>query len=285
MTDSPKDDSEVRRRRDLGEFLRARRAALKPSDCGLPKSGRRRTPGLRREEVAQISGIGLTWYTWLEQGRNIHVSAGVLRRLTRVLRLSPHDAAYLFSLAGQPATSLPQERPGLIPGLQAVLDGYVWGPAAVVDGVGTTLAFNLIGDFVYHFSGYEGPWGDNIFWRLFMDPYRRQLYRDWPDFARYAVGLMRGFYASRKDDSAYHAMIEELRSCSPEFREMWSQSGAQGVTSIAPSPVQLQVPQLGPLSFVSVRLAVPTRDAWALFLSPLDEATTAAMLRLSSIVP
>lgn len=150
-------DSEVRRRRDLGEFLRAKRAALKASDFGVPTSGRRRAPGLRREELAQIAGIGITWYTWLEQGRDIQVSVDLLQRLTRALRLSPHDVAYLFSLASQPLTTLPKEGPELVESLQTVLDGYTFGPAFAADLVGNTLAFNLIGDFVYHFSGYNGP--------------------------------------------------------------------------------------------------------------------------------
>jgi hypothetical protein len=280
MADNPKDNVKARRRMDLAEFLRAKRATLRPGDFGLPTSRRRRAPGLLREELAQISGIGVTWYTWLEQGRDIHVSTDLLHRLTRVLRLSPHDAAYLLSLAGQPPTFLPQEGSGLIDGLQAVLDGYTWGPAVVLDGVGTTLAFNLIGDFVYRFSGYDGPWGDNIFWRLFMDSYRRQMYVDWPEFARYGVGLMRGLYASRKDDTAFHRMLEELCSSSPDFHRMWSESVPQGASSIAPSPLRLQVSGLGQLNFFPVRLVVPTKDAWAIFLSPQDERTMSAMLGL-----
>jgi transcriptional regulator with XRE-family HTH domain len=276
-----KDALEVQRRRDLGEFLRAKRGALKPNEFGLPTFGRRRAPGLRREEVAQISGIGLTWYTWLEQGREIHVSPDLLQRLTRFLRLSPHDAAYLFSLAGQSLTALPRDAPGLIEGLQTVLDGYMFGPAAVFDLIGNTLAFNLIGDFIYHFNDYEGPWGDNIFWRLFTDPYRRQLYVDWPDFARYGVGLMRGLYASRKDDSAYHAMIEDLCRSSPDFQHMWNESAQQGTSSYAPNRIRMKVSGVGALNFLSVRLEIPMKEAWTVFLSPMDEGTTRAMLDLA----
>ncbi len=282
MVNGTQADAESRMRRDLGEFLRAKRAALRPSDFGVPNSKRRRAPGLRREELAQISGIGITWYTWLEQGRDIHVSTDLLQRLTRALRLSPHDAAYLFSLAGQSLSVLPQEAPGLVDGLQTVLNGYAFGPAAVFDPIGNTLAFNLIGDFVYHFSGYDGPWGDNIFWRLFMDPYRRQMYVDWPDFARYGVGLMRGLYASRKDDSAYREMIDDLCRSSPDFHRMWNESVQQGTSSYAPNRIHLQVPELGKLNFLSVRLAIPMQDAWTVFLSPLDEKTMSAMLGLDS---
>jgi hypothetical protein len=282
MADSSEATREARRRKDLAAFLRAKRAEIRPSDFGLPTSRRRRAPGLLREELAQICGIGLTWYTWLEQGRDIHVSTDLLQRLTRALRLSPHDAAYLFSLAGQPVTPIPREKPSLIEGLQTVLDGYAWGPALAIDGVGTTLAFNLVGDFVYRFSGYDGPWGDNIFWRLFMDPYRRKMYVDWLDFALYTVGLMRGLYASRKDDLAYHEMVDDLCRSRPDFHRMWNQSAQQGTSSFAPNHLRLQVPALGELKFLSVRLAIPTKDAWAVFLSPTDDLTKNAMLSLAS---
>jgi transcriptional regulator with XRE-family HTH domain len=276
-----RDEIEACRRKDLAEFLRAKRAALKPDDFGLLNSGRRRAPGLRREELAQISGIGVTWYTWLEQGRDINVSTDLLQRLTRALRLSPHDAAYLFSLAGQPLTPLPPEDHGLIDGLQTVLDGYVLGPAAVFDFAGNTLAFNQIGDFVYHFSSYEGPWQANHYWRLFMDPYRRQMYLDWQDLARYAVGLMRGVYASRKEDSAFYQMIDDLSRSSPEFRHMWRESVQQGTSSYAPNLLRLQVSKHGILNFLSVRFSLPISLDWAVFLSPQDEETRTAMLDLA----
>lgn len=276
------DDIDARRRRDLAAFLRAKRAALKPADFGLSNSGRRRVAGLRREELAHISGIGVTWYTWLEQGRNIHVSTDLLQRLARTLRLSPHDAAYLFSLAGQSPTALAKQDSRLIDGLQAVLDGYTSGPAFASDVVGNTLAFNRIGDLVYHFNGYEGTWGDNIYWRLFMDPYRRQMYVDWPDFARFAIGLMRGLYASRKDDFAYNKMIEDLCRSNPGFRRMWNQSAQLGASSYVPSQVRLRAPGFGTLNFLSLRLDVPMADARAAFLAPQNEATRRAVLKMGS---
>jgi transcriptional regulator with XRE-family HTH domain len=281
MTGSGEENHETRRRRDLAEFLKAKRAALKPGDFGIPDMGRRRTPGLRREELAQIAGIGITWYTWLEQGRPIHVSPDFLQRLTRVLRLSPHDAVYLASLAGQPVTPLPRER-GLIEGLQTVLDGYILGPALASDATGNILAYNQIGDFVYRFSDNPGPRRDNMFWRLFMDPYRRQMYVDWQDFARYSVGLMRGLYASRKDDLAFREMIGDLcRSC-PVFHTMWDESSRQGASSYAPNRVHLRVPGLGHLDFLSVPLQLLSQD-WIIFWSPLDEKTASAMTDLAPL--
>lgn len=276
------DDKESRRRRELGEFLKAKRAALRPEDFGLPVLSRRRTPGLRREELAQVSGVGVTWYTWLEQGRDIRVSAELLQRLSRTLRLSPNDAVYLFSLAGQAPTEIRAASQHLIEDLQAVLDGYASGPAFVIDPCANVLAFNKIADLVYHFSDYDGPWRNNHIWRLFMDPYRRQLHRDWPDFARYTVGLARGIYANPKVDPEYQRMLADLCKASPDFNRMWDESRREGTNSFASAPVHFQVSGLGNLTFLSVRLTAPARGDMAIFLSPFDDDTRNAMLRLTS---
>ena len=101
MTDAPTPQRLDRTRADLSEFLRLRRERLRPADLGLPAGGRRRTPGLRREEVAALAGVGLAWYTWFEQGRNISVSATFLENLARVLKLDPAERRHLYLLAHQ----------------------------------------------------------------------------------------------------------------------------------------------------------------------------------------
>lgn len=275
---------ESRRRRELGEFLKARRAALRPEDFGLSALGRRRTPGLRREELAQVSGVGVTWYTWLEQGRDIRVSADLLQRLSRTLRLSPHDAVYLFSLADQESAGIQADCQPVIEGLQAVLDGYASGPAFAIDSWSNVLAFNKIADFVYHFNDYDGPWRNNHIWRFFVDPYRRQLHPDWLDLARYLVGLARGIYAGKsKDTPEYRRMLADLCKSSPDFNRMWNESRQQGTSPLAPGiQVHYRIPRFGDLAFNSVRLTVPLRDEMAIFMSPLNDTTHEAMLRLTS---
>src|SRR5690242_21273185 len=105
-TEPPPTDANAVRRHELAAFLRSRRERIRPEDVGLRPSRRRRTPGLRREEVAQLAGVGVTWYTWLEQGRDINPSAQVLDAISRTLRFDTHERSHLLTLAGQPAPTI-----------------------------------------------------------------------------------------------------------------------------------------------------------------------------------
>jgi transcriptional regulator with XRE-family HTH domain len=157
----------------------------------LPHLGRRRAPGLRRQELAQISGIGVSWYTSLEQGRDIQVSKELLQRLVSALRLSPHDAAYLSSLADHPVLEIREPSGELLKVLQIALDGFTAGPAFVTDEAFDVIAFNQLGNFIYGFDNYDGPHAANIAWRLFIDPYRRGIFVAWREWAAQCVGLLR----------------------------------------------------------------------------------------------
>src|SRR5689334_19482042 len=130
------------RRRELAAFLRSRRERLTPAEVGLPAGGRRRTPGLRREEVASLAGVGMTWYTWLEQGRDINASDQVLAALARTLRLDPHEQAHLFTLAGVPVAGASSDDQVISPEIRAVLDQLHPYPAYVTNGRYDLLAYN-----------------------------------------------------------------------------------------------------------------------------------------------
>jgi transcriptional regulator with XRE-family HTH domain len=139
------------RRRELAAFLRSRRERLTPHQVGIPITGRRRTPGLRREEVAQLAGVGVTWYTWLEQGRDIRPSDQVLGAIARTLQLDAHEAAHLFTLAGLPARASQQDCNAVPPGAAALLDRLDPWPAMVQNPRTDILAYNrgynwLLGD-------------------------------------------------------------------------------------------------------------------------------------------
>lgn len=131
------------RRKALGDFLRAQRERLTPAEAGLGSGGRRRTPGLRREEVAQLSGVSATWYTWIEQGREVSASATALARLAEALRLSPAERAYLFELAGKrdPEADEPAATAEPPVDLQTVVD-MIGCPAYAMDRLGTARAWN-----------------------------------------------------------------------------------------------------------------------------------------------
>jgi transcriptional regulator with XRE-family HTH domain len=270
-------------RSELREFLQARRAALKPENLGFQSIGRRRAPGLRREEVASIAGVGLTWYTWLEQGRDISVSEDMLQRLARALNLSPHDTAYLFSLAGRHPPEVRTPSIKIDSGVQLALDGFQAGPGFVLNARMDTVASNRLADAVYRFDEFDGPLARNMVWRLFMDPRRRRLYVNWTDFALFGVGLLRGTYATHIGDPAFESLVHALRGGSSEFDAFWKDTRRRGTSSLAPSEVQLRVPGFGILKFVSVRLTLPTcPEHFMVLLPPVDSKAAAAMAKISA---
>jgi transcriptional regulator with XRE-family HTH domain len=127
-------DNSKQRYKELGDFLKTRRAKILPSQVGLPEGTHRRTPGLRREEVASLSGVGLTWYTWIEQGRPMQVSTQVLESLARTLMLDEHEIIHLYTLAGQaPPTWFLNYNEAVDPMLQHVLDSLEFSPAMIMD--------------------------------------------------------------------------------------------------------------------------------------------------------
>jgi transcriptional regulator with XRE-family HTH domain len=207
-------------RTELKAFLRARRAALTPEAAGLPRGPRRLTPGLRREEVATLAQVGVTWYTWLEQGRAINVSAAALTRIARALSLSPTDEAYLFALMGLTRTDVPEHHFNLPPVMHEVLDLYQ-APAFVLDTVFNVLAWNRMAECLYDFGDFSGPFADNHLWNAFMNPARRRLYPDFENGALNLLGIFRMNQAAHPEDPRFHQLIEALNAASPEFVELW----------------------------------------------------------------
>jgi transcriptional regulator with XRE-family HTH domain len=268
------------RRNELREFLVARRAAVTPQSAGLSAGIRRRTPGLRREEVAALAGVGVTWYTWLEQGRDIRVSPQTLTRIADALRLSPTDTSYLFSLAG-----LPHERVANRDGdnvhvahaLQAAVDAFR-APAFVVSYRWDVLAFNLLADRIYRFADYSGPFALNHIWRLFMDPVRRAIYPDWEMFAAFSVGIVRMAYSNYRADAGFNDLLRALSESSPDFKRLWD---AQQTQLLSHRPVQLLAPGFGELHVTSLRFHSFGDDRTLILLPPADVATERLFARMS----
>jgi transcriptional regulator with XRE-family HTH domain len=261
------------RRAELKKFLRSRRAQLSPEAMGLEEGARRRTPGLRREEVAAIAGVGLSWYTWLEQGREINISANALGRVARALQLSEADRAYLYWLADlqhpPPAAITTDEHHHI----QAVIDAYRW-PAIAVDPIWNMLATNQIGRYLYSADDLVGPFFENGLWQFFMNPRRRALYVNHELDAEQFIAVFRLSAATRLEDAQLQRLLAALQSESVLFAKLWSRQRAEPAS---PRPVEMRHPEWGPLSVWSLRFPIP-RDGGGMifFLSPGNEATRRA---------
>lgn len=210
---------------ELAQFLRNRRSRITPEQAGLPGGGRRRTPGLRRGEVAQLSGVSVDWYTWLEQGRHIRASTQVLDAIARTLQLDPNERKHLFLLALQqlPADLAPPESV-VNPTLQTFLDLQGTSPAYITDQRLNIVAWNRIASIVY--GNYEtmSIRERNAVWRTFTSPYVRQLLREsWGAHARQRLAQFRASYGKFAGDPWWSEMIGQLNRESVEFKEWWPQ--------------------------------------------------------------
>ena len=209
--------------RSLGSFLRARRGELDPAEVGLPAlGGRRRVPGLRREEVAQLAAISHDYYARLEQGR-IAPSLAVLNTLCDVLRLDGEQRAYLYELAGKPVPN--RRTPTVIPvrpQLQRLLDAMTQVPAFVFNRRFDVLAWNSLAAAVYvDFSGVP-PAQRNYVHLVFTHPEVRSLYADWDTVARHCVATLRRSAAQLPGDPRLLALVEDLRTRDDTFRTWWT---------------------------------------------------------------
>ncbi|HWG03661.1 MAG TPA: helix-turn-helix transcriptional regulator [Beijerinckiaceae bacterium] len=214
-------ESAVARRRELGEFVRSHRERLTPEMVGLPGGGRRRTPGLRREEVAQLAGLSVTWYVWIEQGRDVSASTSALSRLARALRLSKAERAYLFERAGKadPLAGADAASP-LGPSLLACVDVIAW-PAYLLDRYWTAIAWNMAAASL--FVGWlDGEHDRNLLRYVFQSPAARTLICDFEDRARRVLAEFRIDYGRHLDDPAMRDLVEQLSHESPSFSRAWN---------------------------------------------------------------
>lgn len=203
-------------RADLGAFLRAHRERLPPP----AEAGRRRTPGWRREEVAQASGVSVTWITWLEQGRDVSASPQALARLAETLRLAPAERAYLFELAGKRDPAAPKSDEDELPATVVDLPGRISGPAYVLDGHWTARAWNDAAEAL--FTGWlDGDHDRNLLRFIFLSAEAPRLIDDWEERARRVVAEFRADFSRALHDPVNRALIEDLSAKAPIFEAMW----------------------------------------------------------------
>jgi len=212
-------------RAQLADFLRRGRARLDPSDVGLTPGARRRTPGLRREEVAQLAGMSVDYYTRLEQSRGPRPSRQMLTALARALRLTDDERDHLFHLAGEEPPRRGSTSAHVNPGLLLVLDRLHDAPALVASDCGEVLAQNALSRALSGDVSSRPPHDRNMLRRFFLDPTARDLFppEDIPDHARSHVANLRAVSAARPDDPEPTALVAELRSSSEEFARLWEE--------------------------------------------------------------
>jgi transcriptional regulator with XRE-family HTH domain len=207
----------------LGTYLRDRRAKLDPAALGFPMA-RRRTPGLRREEVAHRAHVSATWYTWLEQGRGGSPSTDVLDRIARALMLTAPEREHLYLIAlGHPPEARYQATEGISPRIQRVLDALEFSPAFVKTVTWDLVAWNRAAAALFDYDALA-PENRNILRRIFTDPQARAAQLDWESVARFAVAAFRADTARAGASANVQALVDELRWLSPEFEKIWREN-------------------------------------------------------------
>jgi transcriptional regulator with XRE-family HTH domain len=265
------------RRSELTDFLRTRRAQVTPQDVGLPANGRRRTPGLRREEVAQLAGVGLSWYTWLEQGRDIKPSGQVLDALARVLRLDTAERAHLFHLARVElplrAGDYPHEAP---PDLALFVDRVAPYPAYLLGPRTDVLAWNAAATAMLGEPTRAPDGRQNLLWWLFTadEPPTEQRQAT----ARSTLARFRAEQARRIGDPDFAALVDALSEASEQFRAWWPR---HEVLTEQLGTKTIEHPRVGRLALHHLQSAPTSHpDLRLIQFAPADEATRQALTRL-----
>jgi len=265
------------RLREFGAFLRSRREKLTPSMVGLPDGERRRTPGLRREEVALLAGVGTTWYSWLEQGRDVNASPEALLRLADALKLDPAERQHLFDLADKPHPVARTSGPEYVPeSLHRMLVSLTGQPAMVVGRRWDVLAWNRAAEVL--FGDYSRLQGDerNILSMIFANEKHRRLLVDWVEVAQTSLAMFRADTARYAGDPDLERLVSSLARSSAEFREWWPR---QDVLRKLSSPKRIRHPLCGLMAFENVALSVlGSSDLKLAVYTPLAEEDTIAKL-------
>ncbi len=261
----------------LGTFLRDRRSRLDPAVFGF--SGRRRTPGLRREEVAQRANISPTWYTWLEQGRGGAPSSDVLNRIANGLMLTEPEREHLFMLGlGRPPEVRYRAVEGISPRLQRLLDTFEVSPALVRTAAWDIVAWNRAATIVMTDYGKLAPEDRNVLRMLFCNPGVRNVQHDWETVARFVVGAFRADAARAGATSEIAELVEELCRASPEFKAIWQENE---VIAHGEGTKRLRHPVLGNIELEYSGFAIDGRpDLNMVVYNPVDPDVIECIRRL-----
>jgi transcriptional regulator with XRE-family HTH domain len=263
-------------RGELSEFLKSRRARISPATVGLPNGRRRRTPGLRREEVADLAGVGLTWYTWLEQGRDIRVSSEVLAAVARALRLEPPERGHLFRLAGHAPPPAEPADASIPPRLRRVLDAWDPFPAHLAGRRRDLLAWNRASEAINRWSQLPED-RRNLLWFMFMVPLARHLLVEWEKEAPLSVAALRAEAGRDLGEPDYRELVTELLERSPEFAAIWARQDVRGRLE---GLKRFRHPEVGRFDLEFTSFQVAEQPSLRLYLyAPADDGRSEAKLR------
>ncbi len=243
------------RRAEFASFLRSRRARLQPDAVGIPSStNRRRTPGLRREEIAHLAGVSVDYYARLEQGRNIQPSPTVLEALSRALRLDQDEYRHLVALAEQGPLPIRRSPERVRPGVLRLVETLDQVPAFVLGRRMDVLAWNSMAATLICDFGAVPMSRRNMLWLLFLDPRVKALHVDWSKIARESIAYLRATSGRHPGDPMIAELVGELSAKSGEFREWWS---SHDVREKSHGPKNLRHPEVGALHLYYEALQLP----------------------------
>ncbi|WP_225844709.1 helix-turn-helix transcriptional regulator [Streptomyces sp. HPF1205] len=279
---APEADAAASRRRELASFLRSRRERISPEQVALPPGRRRRTPGLRREEVAQLAAVGVTWYTWLEQARDIQVSGQVADAIARALMLDRNERRHLFTLAGAADPHPDLECPGMSPAVGVMLDQLEPLPSAVFNSRYDVIAYNrTYGRLVTDLDAL--PFEDrNVMWLAFTDPLWKERMLDREENIRVMAAKFRAAMAEHLAEPAWKALLKRLQQSSPDFRQMWER---HEVLQPAGHVKRYLNPHVGLLAFDFTHLWLgPQNGPRLTTYTPADATTRERLERLHELI-
>jgi len=269
---------EAQRRAALGAFLRSRRERLRPRDVGLAEGGRRRTPGLRREEVALLSGVSVSWYSWLEQGRPITASGQVLDALATTLRLTAAERRHVFDLAGEPDSAhdaIADGCPAVGDHLRATVTALTPNPACLLDRHWDIVAHNAAEASLYPEFDELPTTRRNFIWLYFGWPTMRTLVKSWESESAAVLAQFRASADRHPDDARFAEIVHDVSLADPGFAQRWDRHDVAGFT---PALKRFDHPRLGPLTFRQTKLiAAENSELHLVARYPADPATRQAM--------
>jgi transcriptional regulator with XRE-family HTH domain len=246
---------EIPVQQSLGDFLRATRERLTPEQVGLPSYGRRRTPGLRREEVAQLANVGVSWYTSIEQGKDVHPSHQVLESLATALRLSDHERRYLYLLAEPEKSEESEIYKEISTGLERTVFALEPHPAYIMGKYWNVRLWNRAAEFVFRFPPYSAELNPkpNLLHHFLINRFIKEMNPDWEERAKIMIARFRADCARYPQDARLNEMIEQFKKESELFRSWWPRYEVKTVTDCHKL---FNDPRIGELEFDHVNLQV-----------------------------